>query len=234
MTRLKMLLSIGLFIAASTFLTVGNVQAKGEFGSDVNNFCQDSNPYSSNDCLLCHTANDKKDPTPAKGAYSSGQWCYFCPNDSACTGGPVDNDKDGFNSDADCNDNNPAINPGANETCDDSVDNDCNGLIDEQDPACGTVVCTDTDGDGYSEEGGACGLIDCVTTDPDIYPGALEVCNDGIDQDCSGKDKTKGKGCKVSRGKEGKGKTCSDGLDNDGDGAVDCSDNGCSSNRSCR
>ena len=232
MTRLKMLLSIGLFIAASTFLTIGNVQAKGEFGSDVNNFCQDSNPYSG-DCLLCHTS-DKKEQTPAKDAYSAGELCFFCPNDSACTGGPIDADNDGFNSDSDCNDNDPAINPGANEICADAVDNDCNGLIDVQDPACGTLVCTDTDGDGYSMEGGDCGLMDCVINDPDIYPGAPEVCNDGIDQDCSGKDKTKGKGCKVSRGKEGKGKTCSDNLDNDGDGDIDCNDASCNSNRSCR
>lgn len=40
----------------------------------------------------------------------------------------------------------------------------------------------DADGDGYS------GDYDCDETDPTIFVGAIEVCGDGIDQDCDGSD----------------------------------------------
>jgi hypothetical protein len=41
----------------------------------------------------------------------------------------------------------------------------------------------DNDGDGYTPAEG-----DCDDTEATIYPGATEVCGDGIDQDCNGSD----------------------------------------------
>ena len=41
----------------------------------------------------------------------------------------------------------------------------------------------DNDGDGYTENQG-----DCDDNDASIYPGAPEICGDGIDQDCNGSD----------------------------------------------
>jgi MYXO-CTERM domain-containing protein len=43
----------------------------------------------------------------------------------------------------------------------------------------GAAIAQDNDGDGYPAS------IDCDDNNPDIKPGADEVCDDGIDQDCS-------------------------------------------------
>ena len=54
------------------------------------------------------------------------------------------------------------------------------------------VTCTDTDGDGYGNPGvSRCtngSATDCNNNNSSIYPGATEICGDGIDQDCSGAD----------------------------------------------
>jgi hypothetical protein len=47
-----------------------------------------------------------------------------------------DRDHDGYLSYEDCDDNNPAVHPGAPEKCD-GLDNDCNGIIDDVTPPCG-------------------------------------------------------------------------------------------------
>jgi hypothetical protein len=82
----------------------------------------------------------------------------------------------------DCDDSNPAINPGATEICESGVDEDCNGV----DDAC-PAECTDIDGDGYGDGVGCMGS-DCDDFDPDVNPGAIEICEDGIDNDCDGSD----------------------------------------------
>lgn len=46
-----------------------------------------------------------------------------------------------------------------------------------------SAAAVDEDGDGYSPREG-----DCNDNDATIYPGAIEVCGDGIDQDCNGSD----------------------------------------------
>ncbi len=147
--------------------------------------------------------------------------------DDSCQ--PVDADGDGYDETVDCNDNDASINPGTAEVCGDAKDNDCNGLIDDQDPACGTITCTDNDGDGFSVEGVDCGSVDCNDTDPDINPSACDIKSDGIDQDCSGKDRTKGKACPG----QGSAEICDDGIDNDGDGKTDCSDRDCRNDSVC-
>jgi len=99
-----------------------------------------------------------------------------------------DNDGDGFNDaacgGADCNDNDPNINPGATEQCIDAVDNDCDALIDCADPDCDNdpACCPDADGDGFTDA--ACGGTDCNDGDPNINPLAAEICTDTIDNDC--------------------------------------------------
>lgn len=93
---------------------------------------------------------------------------------------PVDNDGDGYDADVDCDDNDATVYPGAIEICGDGIDQDCDG----SDLACQPgPMDIDNDGDGFTENEG-----DCNDADNTIYPGAIEICGDGIDQDCNGSD----------------------------------------------
>ncbi len=47
-------------------------------------------------------------------------------------------------------------------------------------------VCSDADGDGFSLEGESCGPRDCNDQDSAIHPDALELCRDGVDNNCNG------------------------------------------------
>jgi hypothetical protein len=76
---------------------------------------------------------------------------------------------------ADCDDADPAINPGAVETCNGKDDN-CDGRIDEG---------YDDDHDGFPTCPSAKGPPDCDDSDRKIHPGAPERCN-GKDDDCDG------------------------------------------------
>jgi len=75
-----------------------------------------------------------------------------------------DNDGDTFIAEfcggSDCNDAEAAINPDATEICDDGIDNNCNDLIDGEDPACQTVDDDTTPDDDTT--------ADDDTTDDDI------------------------------------------------------------------
>lgn len=92
-----------------------------------------------------------------------------------------------------CVEGTPGTEGSGDETCSDSLDNDCDGLTDYSDPDCAIVVCTDNDDDGYSVEGGDCGAIDCDDNDSGVNPGATEgpagdpTCEDSIDNDCDGR-----------------------------------------------
>ncbi len=97
----------------------------------------------------------------------------------------------------DCNDNNIAINPSANEICN-GIDDDCDGLVDANDPNLigANVWYLDSDGDSYGNPtnsqlsctqpaGYVNNNLDCDDSDPAINPSGIETCN-GIDDDCDG------------------------------------------------
>jgi uncharacterized protein (TIGR03382 family) len=121
-----------------------------------------------------------------------------CLNDPNC----CDVDLDTFLYDSpecggdDCDDKDPAININATEECD-GIDNDCDGLVDDDDPSVnGTNTWyLDSDGDGYGDSNQstlACNQptashvldsTDCDDNDPSNFPNNTEVC-DGQDNDC--------------------------------------------------
>ncbi|MCP4804594.1 MAG: hypothetical protein GY913_07245 [Proteobacteria bacterium] len=100
--------------------------------------------------------------------------------------------------DRDCDDGDAEVNPGATEVCD-SRDNDCDGLVDDDDDVDESTWLAwydDTDGDGYGAGEPLLSCVgnsatvdngdDCDDTDADVNPGEPEICDDGLDNDCSG------------------------------------------------
>ncbi|GJM34053.1 MAG: hypothetical protein DHS20C18_30540 [Saprospiraceae bacterium] len=98
----------------------------------------------------------------------------------------------------DCDDNNEAINPVASEICD-GIDNDCAGGID--DGLTIYVYYLDQDNDSFGninisletcEDVPPAGYVandqDCDDNNSGIHPSALDIADNGIDEDCTGYD----------------------------------------------
>jgi hypothetical protein len=97
--------------------------------------------------------------------------------------------------DSDCDDASSTVNPAATELCN-GVDDDCDGVVDEDDAADASTWYADSDGDGYGDAASATlacsqpsGHVaddsDCDDGDSGVHPYATEYC-DGVDEDCDG------------------------------------------------
>ncbi len=144
-------------------------------------------------CTSCHNDGSGGGSGAGRDVYRDGtdaeRLAFFCPTVTLPPPPqPVDNDGDGYVDNVDCNDNNSAINPGAQEDCTDNVDNNCNGLIDNQDPEAVNcpAACIDNDNDGYNADAPGCGVPDCDDNNDAIHPNAFESCGGTVDNNCNG------------------------------------------------
>ena len=127
----------------------------------------------------------------------------------------------------DCDDQRGSVNPGADETCATTLDDDCDGDTNDLNALACTEFYADGDGDNYGEGSAKCrceakntytALVDgdCDDSDADTNPDALETCSTPYDDDCDEDDNDEGAiGCEDFY------------RDDDGDGYGDKADSRC-------
>jgi slime mold repeat-containing protein len=201
-----------------------------------------------NDCTndVCQRGRGCANLPMQEGACDDGDDCTM--NDTCrsglCNGTPLDGDLDGYQPPEcggnDCNDANASINPGSFEgagipaTCQDGLDNNCNGLTDAEDPPCNPCE-TDLDCDDQN----LCnGVERCINS----------TCQQGIAVDCNDDNVCTDDTCNQSTGaceyanntgacEDGDactvGDTCSAGVCQSGSGTLDCNDGNECTDDSC-
>ncbi|GMV41349.1 MAG: hypothetical protein AMXMBFR64_30650 [Myxococcales bacterium] len=177
----------------------------------------------------CDDLNGKANPDGAEACGGGDEDCDGQVDEGAAVGcltWYLDADKDGWGIEADstcsckpagshtapqagdCADGNPAVSPGAAESCN-GQDDDCDGQVDEPGASGCSAAYQDVDQDGYGDSGATACLCapdavftvsiggDCADGDPSIHPAAAESCN-GQDDDCDGSiDEVDADGCEI-------------------------------------
>lgn len=146
-------------------VTFGMMGAIGAYGATIPATSSMVNLY------VCVT------PDPACGSITCVDQTIYANTSNSIVitmGAMSDADLDGYNSDIDCNDFDPYVNPAMPEVCGDFMDNNCDGILDE---GCGGS--NDLDNDGFNS------MFDCNDNDSSINPNAMEICGDSIDNNCN-------------------------------------------------
>ncbi len=204
--------------------------------------CDDNNPDANpRQVEICTDAIDNDcnglanftDPTcrPLLDADADG----YCP-----MGRDVNNDQDCADEteddgSVDCNDEDETVNPGAMEMCLNGRDDDCDGQISLSDEDCFGYL--DVDRDRYCfvgfdfDRNGTCtgegeqeGTSDCDDGSARVNPEAMEVCTDGVDNNCDGSEDAYDPICSAEYLDFDRDGWCEVGQDISADG--DCSDEG--------
>jgi hypothetical protein len=165
----------------------------------------------------CDDGNSQINPSAPELCDGVDNDCDGTADEDVMTDYFLDNDQDGYGnanismeaceaplgyalSGSDCDDTESEAYPGSSEVCD-GIDNDCDGLLDDEDPnvevGSGSEFYLDADGDGYGDSAEA--LMACLS--PPQYVSNAEDCNDsedgaalnpdaeeicdGIDNDCN-------------------------------------------------
>ncbi|MFT7521971.1 MAG: hypothetical protein ACI9MC_004123, partial [Kiritimatiellia bacterium] len=189
-------------------------------GFHVDVDCDDANAQIyPNATELCNGHDDDCDDAIDEAAIDARAWFPDDDHDGyGNAGGPIwacDQPSGHVDDSTDCDDTEPDVHPGAQETCDGS-DEDCDGEEDEG-GVCGETQCDDGVDDDED------GLTDC--DDPDCDGACPERCDDSRDNDGDGSIDCRDRDCwDAATCVE---TDCANGEDDEADGLTDCDDPDC-------